>query len=1059
MNEAGWGRHAITRRGVVVTGGVVAATLVVETNGTARRLFTPLVPTALPWGLVRVERIRRASDLLVANLVIGRLTYERSGTSGFLRAGSEPGYLGLVLPGQSLGENVPEEDPAPPVVGELALPTVLGFSVPAGARVPYSLDYLLDLAGKPPVYGAVDSGLGTTIEAPYRLEIRPHDALTWLNDTAPKVLTIARERSTELWHTRLASYNIFGDGEPDHRSKLSKFVRVTKNLATTTISPPLSGGPLGDRAKILSNANTFDTVTGSTGKVVKAPVSADLVLLSSLGASLDLHGRWPGANLTAWDHRATLGRDNYVRTVHAGWIVPYRHPATVIKETYRLMRKRAGVPATTEAILVKTLTLIIGDPVANTSLLEWRSAGTPTKGAPFPFTEVRCAQITTSGLVGDDTITSTGGVPRTRVHGSDSPLRLPFVGTDHNGNEIPFTSAVWFEPAANPVIPIRGVPRWTKWNQELTPVRTATVPNLATAVAPEHVDHPGLTTLPLVGMVLGVEPIEGLLPPWRPVASVEANLPGISALAGAPGEPVAHAYDSSYLANENNDGGVVLRRFAGAEADAPSIDPKNSGGLVPMPAYQGMSSKVGAVMAHSSAALTELVTGPPDIASIFGDLKLIGTLTLKQIIPNLIDELGDTVDDALAAIPGVTHESRDGRMFIDMDLTFPLQFFRLGPLAFQPGGEPLRLKAHAEAGAGGPAETSVDARLRKAAIEFAGIIALPIVEMRAQWQSGAQPVFTFEIDNTRFLGPLAFLQPLSDFVALGSADSSSAPTEGTSKAYSDRTGTLVAAPSIERAGGAAEGVDAFIDDVGLHLVADFSVPDVAVGVFTLSGLNFGVGVDLPFGGGLEVHAFFASFTNPFTLTFGGFGGTGFVDIVIGEGGLKRATASLGVAATVGVDLVVASGSLSVNVGVVLILDESESGLALQAFFRISGSISIPLIATVSVVFELVLEFRPGVGGAPSKLTGTATFLIKVDTLIFDEEVEARVSRTFKGGPSLPRLGEDEDPFAPSSAGPRAVTAGADRTLAGDEETPTFRTTHPDASTWQAYAAAFAKDVA
>ena len=274
--------------------------------------------------------------------------------------------------------------------------------------------------------------------------------------------------------------------------------------------------------------------------------------------------------------------------------------------------------------------------------------------------------------------------------------------------------------------------------------------------------------------------------------------------------------------------------------------------------------------------------------------------------------------------------------------------------------------------------------------------------------------------------------------------------------YANHAGTLVAAPGLGQAG---NGVDAYIDDDGLHLVADFSVPDVRLGIFTLTGMNFGVGIDLPFGGGLQVHAYFASFANPFMVTYSGFGGTGFVDVLIADDGRQLIRASIGVAATLGIDLVVASGSLSVNVGFILTIENSKANgaeITLAAYFRISGSVSVPFICTVSVLFELLLEFRPGLNGKESKLTGTARFLLKVDTLICDEEVEARVSKTFKGGLPGQSLDGNSDPFKPSSAGLSggAVTAGADRLLADDAEVPTFRTAHT-ASTWQKYATAFA----
>ena len=240
-------------------------------------------------------------------------------------------------------------------------------------------------------------------------------------------------------------------------------------------------------------------------------MDADEVLLSSLGATLDLHGSWPAAPfLIGWDHRSTLGRDNYVRVETTGFLAPFRHPATIIDETYRIVRRfgilsnRAG---DTEAILVQTRTLVVREPVADTSLEALRTGDGRVRGAPFPFVSVRCTQLTTTGLAAADDLETNGGVPEVAEFGGQRPLLLPFVGTDHNGVKIPFTSAVYFVPGASPSYSIA-----KKWNgndvtQKTGPAtRTAVVPKVDTALAPEHPDHPGLTTVPLVDMEVVIVP-------------------------------------------------------------------------------------------------------------------------------------------------------------------------------------------------------------------------------------------------------------------------------------------------------------------------------------------------------------------------------------------------------------------------------------------------------------------------------------------------------------------------------------------------------------------------
>ena len=69
-------------------------------------------------------------------------------------------------------------------------------------------------------------------------------------------------------------------------------------------------------------------------------MDVNLLMLSSLGSWLDTRGAWEfpqprGLSVEEWRHRATLGRDHYVRVVYAGFLMPFGHRASVIKITER----------------------------------------------------------------------------------------------------------------------------------------------------------------------------------------------------------------------------------------------------------------------------------------------------------------------------------------------------------------------------------------------------------------------------------------------------------------------------------------------------------------------------------------------------------------------------------------------------------------------------------------------------------------------------------------------------------------------------------------------------
>ena len=52
---------------------------------------------------------------------------------------------------------------------------------------------------------------------------------------------------------------------------------------------------------------------------------------------MDVRGNWnvPGVPLTEWQHRTTLGRDQFVRIVEKGYFCPFGHRAVYVTETRR----------------------------------------------------------------------------------------------------------------------------------------------------------------------------------------------------------------------------------------------------------------------------------------------------------------------------------------------------------------------------------------------------------------------------------------------------------------------------------------------------------------------------------------------------------------------------------------------------------------------------------------------------------------------------------------------------------------------------------------------------
>ena len=118
-----------------------------------------------------------------------------------------------------------------------------------------------------------------------------------------------------------------------------------------------------------------------------------------------------------------------------------------------------------------------------------------------------------------------------------------------------------------------------------------------------------------------------------------------------------------------------------------------------------------------------------------------------------------------------------------------------------------------------------------------------------------------------------------------------------------------------------------------------------------------------------------------------------------------------------VDLGVASGSVSISVGVYLRL-EADKGL-LTAYFRIRGEVDVLGLISASITLELSLTYHFETG----KLIGRASLVVEVEVLFFSASVEITVERKLagsKGDPTMyqvmpPDAGRHERRLGPSTA--------------------------------------------
>ncbi len=182
----------------------------------------------------------------------------------------------------------------------------------------------------------------TALEVPSRLQLSPSERGAWTHaigiDDAPGV-------TVELWNTRLGVRAGTADAPTvDEASADQRIVRAVWTRDLEIAWPSWIPRPSLPFRASLTPTNRIDIVDLSTGEAGSSwllpapdPVEVNALALTSLGAFMDVRGHWDvkGVPLTEWQHRTTLGRDQFVRVVEKGYLCPFGHRAVYITETRR----------------------------------------------------------------------------------------------------------------------------------------------------------------------------------------------------------------------------------------------------------------------------------------------------------------------------------------------------------------------------------------------------------------------------------------------------------------------------------------------------------------------------------------------------------------------------------------------------------------------------------------------------------------------------------------------------------------------------------------------------
>jgi len=245
----------------------------------------------------------------------------------------------------------------------------------------------------------------------------------------------------------------------------------------------------------------------------------------------------------------------------------------------------------------------------------------------------------------------------------------------------------------------------------------------------------------------------------------------------------------------------------------------------------------------------------------------------------------------------------------------------------------------------------------------AGFIKLEFAKIEFTADSSFKTNVDVDFSGIHFIGVLSFVEALRDLI----------PLDG----FSDPPGLTV-------------------DENGIDATFSVALPNLSVGVMSLTNLSLGAGFTVPFiGQPLSVRFNFCSREAPFNLTVSLFGGGGFFGVTIDPHGVQVLEAAFEFGASIAIDFGVASGGVHVMAGIYFKMQPDKASLT--GYFRLGGYVDVLglISASIELYMDLVYIFEEG------KCIGHATLTIEVHVLFFSASVEISAERKFAGSSGDP----------------------------------------------------------
>lgn len=978
---------------------------------------------------------------------------------------------------------------------------------------------------------AAPSGVETAIEAPARMILSPNSYGAWVHASAP--VESAQSGRVELWHTRLAVRAAAGVTEADDfrrtvRAIWSPDVRADQPFSFTEHPEPPTPFRASldafDRHNIVhlsANHRLYIPNTRPQKRHKPLPIDVDRLMLSSLGAWMNVRGAWdPPAPLSVeeWRHRATLGRDHYVRVVYAGALYPFGHRASLVKVTERKFHPDKKGNA---AFLRQRMFIVVREPFRLLGNTGWSNAAGESLDRKMPLKSARITTLVTPNLDLPTLAKCAVVAPSGSTNPKGQSLFWPHVGGPA------FLFHLQFEDEAGARIDA-AMPLFFLGNEQLEPGTEKIPAALGDTLATRYSTHgpfrdfrrtplhgqrvqlaptakPGDTSFELAAIEFCLAFKNGRLIPG--LGSAAASIPTLKHLARSQAEPEVK-FPSLFLkggfaaTGANKNPGQVFLELADPNSTKLNLSgqgDRTGALLAPNIAITGLSRSLGPV----GGDLPQIATSGLQPDQFFGNLgdllpKLFGCIKITDILEavglgdltklprflsenltaaqGLLDDLG-RVQAHLATLsgqlPGLgaqatalggaagTLVTRLGELVADPlngakrdafkagfvtlidaaralrgglgGLTVPEQFqfaktqlgqllakFSVGleqaaevveladqiadslealneqrikfewkpPIKSWPSSNPIfqvlpggglviAVELAAQSGASKEPSLDVACRLQKFDLNLIApetFLKLHFNKIEFTANSREKPDVNVDFGGIEFVGVLSFVETLRTLI----------PLDG----FSDPPALTVSEQGIE---------------------ASFSLglPNIAIGVFSLTNLSLGAALTVPFLGQqpLSVRFNFCERSDPFRLTVWIFGGGGFFAVTVTPAGVQILEAAFEFGACAALDFGVASGSISVMAGVYFRMEADDASLT--GYFNLKGRVSVLglITASLELSLELTYEFASG------KCVGRATLVIEVEVLFFSASVEVTCEKKLAGANGDPSFAQIMAPYA------------------------------------------------